>query len=367
MKTNGKSKKIPDTEVSRKKQKLKDPKLHSASCNDSSCVGCDVGQVDIELVSKDGLPLTPLDYYVAAKEELTKLSTDELNDSGIDPTSIVTKLFEMAITQYESNSIVDLSYCNCLYDFGLFLHVGDYFIQAESQLEKYLKSSVVNSKDVDAWLLLALVYIQLAKLSYNLDSSDIDEDLVLADVTEQNYLKRSICSFKKAHELNPSGKSKVNLVAANALLEHALLQKSHHIVPNTIKFTLQNAFKFGEAAEPSTRTYRIQGTCLFHLASMESHLKDSNLQNAVKDAKNAIELLKQVTSESDSKASDYQLLGQAWLLLSSLETEDDDAAIVAFDLGAESLQNALRIDPENHNIRQQLIDMELIEDNEESS
>ncbi|KAJ2998303.1 hypothetical protein HDV02_004617 [Globomyces sp. JEL0801] len=311
MKTNGKSKKIPDTEVSRKKQKLKDPKLHSASCNDSSCVGCDVGQVDIELVSKDGLPLTPLDYYVAAKEELTKLSTDELNDSGIDPTSIVTKLFEMAITQYESNSIVDLSYCNCLYDFGLFLHVGDYFIQAESQLEKYLKSSVVNSKDVDAWLLLALVYIQLAKLSYNLDSS-----------------------------------------------------KS---VPNTIKFTLQNAFKFGEAAEPSTRTYRIQGTCLFHLASMESHLKDSNLQNAVKDAKNAIELLKQVTSESDSKASDYQLLGQAWLLLSSLETEDDDAAIVAFDLGAESLQNALRIDPENHNIRQQLIDMELIEDNEESS
>jgi hypothetical protein len=55
-------------------------------------------------------------------------------------------------------------------------------------------------------------------------------------------------------------------------------------------------------------------------------------------------------------------LGQTWLLVSTLEIDDDDLAISAFDSGAIALQNALKLDPSNENIRQQLVDMELLDE-----
>ena len=50
------------------------------------------------------------------------------------------------------------------------------------------------------------------------------------------------------------------------------------------------------------------------------------------------------------------------MLWSSLETNDDDAAIQAFDLAVEALQSALKMDPTNEGIRQQLADMDIFHD-----
>jgi Tfp pilus assembly protein PilF len=53
------------------------------------------------------------------------------------------------------------------------------------------------------------------------------------------------------------------------------------------------------------------------------------------------------------------------VLLSSLETSDDDAAIDAFDKAVEALKKALEINPDNSDVRQQLADMQMDEESQE--
>jgi hypothetical protein len=129
-------------------------------------------------------------------------------------------------------------------------------------------------------------------------------------------------------------------------LDYALVQKSHHIIPSSIKETLLAVVEFSLNQHDVLIDCRVLGIALFHLASIESCAKIPDLQVALKNARDSIDKLERATlHHDDPKASDYQLLGQAWLLVSSLETEDDDLAIEAFDAGAEALKHALRIDP----------------------
>lgn len=71
---------------------------------------------------------------------------------------------------------------------------------------------------------------------------------------------------------------------------------------------------------------------------------EAELASALKHAQIAVKGF-QSLSTSDSRSEVYQLLGQAAVLWSSLETEDDDAAIEAFDIGISALQNAVKLDP----------------------
>merc|ERR1719354_1074027 len=101
--------------------------------------------------------------------------------------------------------------------------------------------------------------------------------------------------------------------------------------------------------ETSILVERTKGTCYFHLASMESHLEEAKITQALVDSKRSIELLRKVVTV-DPKVADLQLLGQAYLLQSSLEVDDDEMAIAAWDLGTIALQEALKIDPDNENL-----------------
>lgn len=136
------------------------------------------------------------------------------------------------------------------------------------------------------------------------------------------------------------------LVVSGSLLDHALLQKTKHLVPSVIIQTIKTSLELAPEDKSNLLACRICGTASFHLANLESHRKNPKMGNALKDVKNAISLLEKVTHELENpNLSDFQILGQSWLLLSSLEIEDDDLAIQAFDAGALALKNALSLDP----------------------
>ncbi|KAJ3276001.1 hypothetical protein HDV01_006171 [Terramyces sp. JEL0728] len=324
----------------KKKQKTVE---HAQGCEDADCKGCAVGEIDIHLTNQDGSKMSPHDIYYAAKEELEKHTLAEQDIDKQTHSSIVQKLFEMAVDEFERLEINDLVYANCLYDMGLFLHVSDWFHQAEHELEKYLKSSKDNSKNHEGWFLLGKVYLQIARTRFKEEGEEQDE-------IEAENVHRAKCAFKQALALNDS--PTFTLAVSSAFLEHALLQKSHRLVSSVVINTLKTTLKFTHHQHN-----RVTGTCLFHLASIESHTLEPDLKRALANVKKSIKLL-----DNPEKATDYQLLAQAWLLKSSLEVDDDDRAIEAFDEGAKCLQNALLIDPDNEDVKQQLIDMELIDD-----
>ncbi|KAJ3254038.1 hypothetical protein HK103_007577 [Boothiomyces macroporosus] len=325
----------------KKKQKTIE---HAAGCNDTECKGCAVGEIDIHLTTQDGSKLSPHDIYYAAMEELEKQTLSEQDIDKQTHSSIVQKLFEMAVEEFERLQINDLVYAKCLYDMGVFLHVEDWFHQAEHELEKFLKSSKENSKNHEGWLLLGKVYLQIARARFK-DDEETEQDEV-----EAENVHRAKRAFKQALELKDS--PSYTLAASSAFLDHALLQKSHRLDSSIVINTLKTALKLTH-----NQHNRISGTCLFHLASIESHTLEPDLKRALSNVKKSIKML-----EYPEKATDYQLLAQAWLLKSSLEVDDDDKAIEAFDEGAKCLQNALLIDPDNEHVKQQLIDMELIDD-----
>ena len=114
---------------------------------------------------------------------------------------------------------------------------------------------------------------------------------------------------------------------AGALMDYALVQKSHHIGmyltanrftrytstkitqdPQAVATTFKHSLKFTKSVSQSTLLSRIKGICYFHLASIESHLSNPDLNLAMTDAKNAIKLLQSVVDSSTPCASDYQLV-----------------------------------------------------------
>lgn len=105
----------------KKKQKTIE---HAAGCNDTECKGCAVGEIDIHLTTQDGSKLSPHDIYYAAMEELEKQTLSEQDIDKQTHSSIVQKLFEMAVEEFERLQINDLVYAKCLYDMVIFSNSG---------------------------------------------------------------------------------------------------------------------------------------------------------------------------------------------------------------------------------------------------
>lgn len=77
-----------------KKIKLSDQ--HAPNCDDPSCRGCDVGEIEVTFTSEDGkekITLTPIELFQVALEESSK----EEHDFGV-----VKRLFDLALEGFES-------------------------------------------------------------------------------------------------------------------------------------------------------------------------------------------------------------------------------------------------------------------------
>jgi hypothetical protein len=281
------------TEESRE---LKRQKQHVSTCNDINCTGCDVGEIEISLPE-----MTGLEIYSLAKEESNKVSLSSEDIDSSTQKSIVIKLFEMAIAEFEKEKSTLMS-CQCLFDFAKFLVVKETMEQARTALESLLHTE----SDHEAWLLLGRIYLELATFDYT-DAQSDDEDIFVPAKSVLELVKKSIHTFKKAVEMvKDETKKNALIICSGSLLDHALIQKHHHLVPDHIKETLMAALSFC-SKDKSLLDSRITGTILFHLASIESHKKIPCFEMALELANESILFLKQVT-EMDPKASDYQLV-----------------------------------------------------------
>jgi tetratricopeptide (TPR) repeat protein len=174
-------------------------KTHTEQCKDDACNGCAVGEICIDLVDEEGHDLSnPLEIFKAAKEEQNKASlTDQDIDSSTHST-IVTKLYEKALKEFERLEILDLSYCSCLFEMGLFIQVKEYFEKTEAALEQYLKGPLTSTNYSDALLLLGRVYLELAHYCLgDAEESDSDTEFIPTNKKEQKYVQKAVNSFNK--------------------------------------------------------------------------------------------------------------------------------------------------------------------------
>jgi hypothetical protein len=99
------------------------------------------------------------------------------------------------------------------------------------------------------------------------------------------------------------------LIASGALLDHALLQKSRHLLPSVIISTVKECLQLAPEDKNNLLACRICGTASFHLASLESHRTNPTMTNALRNVKNAISLLEKVTTEHENPIlSDFQIV-----------------------------------------------------------
>jgi hypothetical protein len=169
-------------------------RTHLTICDDPSCDGCDVGEIDIEL-AKD---MTAMDIYALAKEEMSKLSLSSEDIDSSTHSHIIQKLFEMAIAQFQSEQTT-LAYCNCLYDFAKFMSIHETMEQAKVALEELLRSDKdksAPSTDHQAWLLLGRIYLELAGFGYT-DAQSDEEDTVVPPKPILELVKKCVHSFRK--------------------------------------------------------------------------------------------------------------------------------------------------------------------------
>jgi hypothetical protein len=99
------------------------------------------------------------------------------------------------------------------------------------------------------------------------------------------------------------------VICAASLLDHALVQKQHHLLPDNMKESLMAGLSFCLKDKAMLADCRTTGAILFHLASIESHQKIPDLDVALSLANDSVTYLKQVVETfDDPKASDYQLV-----------------------------------------------------------
>jgi tetratricopeptide (TPR) repeat protein len=304
-----------------------------------------------------------VEMYYASLEERESLDSD-----------IVQRMFEQALGAFEeefaagdcSNRVV---YASCLYDFAMHMNIPKYFTLAIAEFQK----CSLDSEEPDIFMRLGLAQANCAQLLLEQQAEDDDKDGVPLASDIKNLIDKSLSSFHKAiHNCSTAdaniGASDVAAVAAGKMLDLILLLKDCRINLSSIQEYLEASFNFVDTSADSVYVQRIKGMLYFHLSSIQSQSEDIDvLSTARANARTALGLFQEITA-GEAKASDYQLvllltqLGQAAVLLSSLEFDDDDKAIEAFDIAVNALQEALRLDPEDQSVRQQLADMEMLDE-----
>lgn len=119
----GESSSLPETKRVRKES-------HAPDCNDTSCQGCDVGEVEISFVRKDK-DGNPIETEPSA-QELLAMAIDEASDArqsnndDENNNDMAHRLFDMAIEKYQKNEPENkLGYATCLVELGKALNVEE--------------------------------------------------------------------------------------------------------------------------------------------------------------------------------------------------------------------------------------------------
>ncbi|KAH9267835.1 hypothetical protein BASA84_000524 [Batrachochytrium salamandrivorans] len=369
------------------KSKNLEEQSHVSSCNDPECIGCDVGPIEVELVqlgtnigdeSETAHEMTAIDIYHSALEELSK---SQLSDQDVDRSthdSIVTKLFEQALEQFkvqdEQLTSDRTTVGNTADDSPAVSAASPSKTSSVPVKRKITDPTAMYISPVQAlarlqhaaclpegWCLLGRTSVAILQTVYypsnprdaeSDDDSNNETDGVRSakppvSKDEQMLVDCALECFDKAVSKMTEQKetcaqsTNVYRQSGKALLNLALSQRHVNKDVGTGKDILKTALGyikqyFQSYVTPDTDAdpvhldmQRVHATCLYHLASIMQH-------------------------------SDKAGLGEAAILWSSLEEEDDDAALQAFDEASVALQRAYELDPENEDLEHQLMDLGLL-------
>ncbi|CAG8571066.1 4472_t:CDS:2 [Diversispora eburnea] len=336
------------------KKKIKLSDQHAPNCDDSSCRGCDIGEIEVNFTSEDGkekIKPTPVELFQIALEESSKVVEHDIG--------IVKRLFDLALeVNITSNKQTRHQYALCCIAFGIYLPLVD-------QIKKgvdILKEIVAEDADFyEGWMELGRGMFALMCMERKLKSREEEEEQHETDTdddSEKEYNSISKNEFNNyTFGLNAFSKGlsilklrdKTNYVKETIRAVKDL--QDYGILINNIKpfdhaktiFTkaityLEDAYNSlePEIINENTLSQGMWGSCLYYLSKLKSR-ETQETKEVLEILDLAIEkLLFTNDTESLGKNLFKEILGQAYLFKSTIEN-DDDQAIKAFDKGVEYL------------------------------
>ncbi|RHZ75852.1 hypothetical protein Glove_209g102 [Diversispora epigaea] len=403
--------------MSKKKIKLSDQ--HAPNCDDSSCRGCDIGEIEVKFTSEDGkekIKLTPVELFQIALEESSKVVEQDIG--------IVKRLFDLALEGFESllvkekenkreekdkekeeeeeekrrknkgkkreleevnttsNKQTRYQYALCCIAFGIYLPLVE-------QIKKgvdILKEIIAEDADFyEGWMELGRGMFALTCTERKLKSrGEEEEEEDSDDDSEKEYnsiSKNEFNNYTFGMNAFSKGLSILKLKDKTNYVEETIRAvkdlQDYGILINNIKpfdhaktiFTksinyLEDAYNNlePEIINENKLFQGMWGSCLYYISKLKSR-ETQGTKEVLEVLDLAIEkLLFTNDTESLGKNLFKEILGQAYLFKSTVEN-DDDQAIKAFDKGVEYLLETYNEDKGNDNLRKQLETLGVLTDN----
>ncbi|RGB28833.1 hypothetical protein C1646_818877 [Rhizophagus diaphanus] len=387
-----------------KKIKLS-PSNHAPTCDDSTCTGCDVSEIEIVFTTEDGqgeIELSPVKLLHLALEESSKESSQE-HGGGV-----AKRLFDMALEGFDKllkkeekemeskeETVKDkekeeetrpkvatkqtrCQYATCCVAFGIYLPFVEYIRKGVEIFKQIAAEDVCY---YDAWIGLGRARISLAKIEREMtQQSDLSEEEEEekeeneSSITEQNSYNLATDALDKGLSiLRSKDKDKYmteSILVAKDLKEYALSinhskfnDYTQKILSQAINY-LQTCYELdSKKLDQNNFAQGIWGSCLYYLAKLKTN-QDSN--DYIREFKlllnSAIEKLLKAYNDFLEKDRFTEILGQAYILKTTIES-DEEQIIEAYDKGLECLKEAYKLFPDNENLRDQLATLNVFDSN----
>lgn len=204
---------IPESKRTRKD-------AHASDCTDTSCEGCDVGQVEISFVRKDAQG-QPIDTEPDASELLAmaidEASRDTQNDNDDENNGMARRLFDMAIEKYQKDEPENrIGYATCLVELGKAISVQESISEGLEILRGELKKNNtehVALKLAGAAISLATFIRKEQDAYYEKQEKEIDEEDEVAKgelLAKQDVGKQEKKLYKEALDHTRDAFSRLN-------------------------------------------------------------------------------------------------------------------------------------------------------------
>ncbi|KAG9291006.1 hypothetical protein G9A89_012878 [Geosiphon pyriformis] len=372
---------------------------HASNCEDSTCTGCAVGEIELDFTeevdseSHKIIPLkpTPVQLYTLAVEEVEKEASDERGGG------VAKKLYETALEEFEkllenseeeaekegvsdkekskatssldttgklSSKQLKYHYAMCCLSFGQYLQLLSYKLKALGICEKLVR---IQEDYAESWIGIGYARIALAQhdreSQFKELSNEEEPDIIHED--ELNHYEVAIESFDKGVSIyrrdNEKKFSLESIRIARCLQKYAIAMNisthqvhAKNVYTHAIKY-LRGAYDFSsdkKNMDDDGFVLGLWGSCLFYLARLTSaKQQDEDTLITIDDA---IQKLRKA-GELDQDGEIYQeILGHAYMLKASIELLNEEEALEAYDIAVEQFLKAYERNPNNQTLKKQI-------------
>ncbi|CAJ0754631.1 912_t:CDS:2, partial [Entrophospora sp. SA101] len=308
------------------------------------------GGSDNEKGDNGEIELKPYQLFQLAQEEVTA-TTSKTNGGGGggdngEYNEIAKKLFEMALEGFDK-LLLESKLQEKKKNDGEIQKGVDMLKELVEGKEGERNEDEKNSEFFESWLALGKGQIYLSKLQSSKFDDDNEQENYTISESELNLYSQGIKAFDHIYLKN--------FFSLKKNIGHAKI-----VFTKSISY-LQNAFDLdSELFEKDDSSQEIWGSCLYNLVKLKKNSDDSDIIESSNDDNNCYyleQLDKAIKKLSSSKVPYVEMLGQAYLLKSTLE-HDDIECNHAFEKGIEYLFEAYELDPGNENLKEQLMALE---------